>query len=187
MIGMNFDLSPEGQRLLATFQTLRKEKVAPRALEHDKTAPFPVDTFQDLHHAKLLELSIPTEYGGRDMRLHEEFLVEIMATEELSKACSATGQAFHNHSSALEVITALGTDAQKRRFFGEVVTQGAVTGGWASERTGKTLYDLKTRATPVDGDYLINGEKFFSTNSDGARWGRLFIPPDGHSLAEFRA
>ena len=185
MNGMNFELSLEGQRMLGTFQQLRKEKVAPRALKHDKAATFPVDTFQDLHHAKLLELSIPKEYGGRDMRLHKEFLVEVMATEELSKACSATGQAFHNHSSALEVITALGTDAQKRHFFGEVVTQGAVTGGWASERTGKTLYDLKTRATPVDGGYLVNGEKFFSTNSGGARWGMLFIPPDGRSLNEF--
>ncbi len=185
MIGMNFELSPEGQRILGTFQKLRKENVAPRALKHDKAATFPVDTFQDLPSAKLLELSIPKEYGGRDMRLHKEFLVEVMATEELSKACSATGQAFHNHSSTLEVITALGTDEQKRRFFGEVVAQGAVTGGWASERTGKTLYDLKTRATPVDGGYLVNGEKFFSTNSEGARWGMLFIPPDGHSLNEF--
>lgn len=185
MIGMNFELSPEGQRMLGTFQKLRKENVAPRALKHDKAATFPVDTFQDLHSAKLLELSIPKEYGGRDMRLHKEFLVEVMATEELSKACSATGQAFHNHSSALEVITALGTAEQKQRFFGEVVAQGAVTGGWASERTGKTLYDLKTRATPVDGGYLVNGEKFFSTNSGGARWGMLFIPPDGRSLNEF--
>lgn len=185
MTGMNFELSPEGRQILEPFQQLRREKVAPRALKHDKEATFPVDTFQDLHSHKLLELSIPKEYGGRDMRLHKEFLAEVMATEELCKACSATGQGFHNHSSGLEMITALGTEEQKRRFFGEVVNDGVVTGGWASERTGKTLYDLKTRATPTDGGYLINGEKFFSTNSGGARWGLLFIPPDGRSLNEF--
>jgi alkylation response protein AidB-like acyl-CoA dehydrogenase len=66
MTEMNFEPSPEGRRMLETFQQLRKENVAPRALKHDKAATFPVDTFQDLHREKLLELSIPKEYGGRD-------------------------------------------------------------------------------------------------------------------------
>lgn len=40
MTGMNFELSAEGQKVLQEFQQLRKEKVAPRALTHDRAATF---------------------------------------------------------------------------------------------------------------------------------------------------
>ncbi|MHB1956751.1 MAG: acyl-CoA dehydrogenase family protein [Sulfobacillus sp.] len=183
---INLELDGDGQRLLADFQEFRRTKVAPQALRHDREASFPIDVFADLHHAQLLELSVPREYGGRDVRLHNRFLLEVIAVEELSKACSATGQGYHNHNSAIEMITALGTEEQKKRFFGAVVKEGAVTGGWASERGGKTLLDLKTKATSVDGGYRINGEKFFYTNSGGARFGMLFIAPDGAPIDEFR-
>ena len=152
---INLELDGDGQRLLADFQEFRRTKVAPQALRHDREASFPIEVFADLHHAQLLELSVPREYGGRDVRLHNRFLLEVMAVEELSKACSATGQGYHNHNSAIEMITALGTEEQKRNFFSAVVNEGAVTGGWASERGGKTLLDLKTKATSVAGGYRI--------------------------------
>lgn len=54
--GMNFELDQESQRLLGAFQRLRMEKAAPRALQHDQEAAFPIENFQDLHAQKLLEL-----------------------------------------------------------------------------------------------------------------------------------
>lgn len=40
---LNFELDQDSQRILAGFQELRREKFAPRALEYDRQAAFPVE------------------------------------------------------------------------------------------------------------------------------------------------
>lgn len=185
MGGMNFELDDAGQEVLEKFRRIRREKVARRALGHDKSASFPLDNFQDLHAEGLLQLSIPAEFGGRDYRLGRDLLVEIMAVEELCKACSSTGQGFHNHNSGIEMILLLANEEQKARIFRELVDNCYIMGGWASERGGKNIAELSTRAKRVPGGYRINGQKFFSTNSAGAKWGILFVQPEGGSLEDF--
>jgi len=182
MSGMNFELDQEGQRLLAAFQEVRRQKVAPRALMHDRDATFPIENFADLHAQGLLGLSVPKAYGGCGAGLAGNFLLEIMAVEELSKACSSTGQGFHNHNASLEVIYVLGTDEQKERFSRDVVHNGSIHGIWASERGGKTVYDTQTKARKVAGGYIVNGEKFFSTNSGGATWFQVWACVEGLPL-----
>ncbi|HVB81511.1 MAG TPA: acyl-CoA dehydrogenase family protein [Candidatus Binataceae bacterium] len=183
MAGMNFDLD-EHEKVLAQFRELRRTKVGPRALQHDKEASFPIENFQDMHAAGLLGLSVQKAYGGYGAGLSSNFLLEIAVVEELSKGCSSTGQAFHNHNASLEVIYVLGSQEQQSRFCTDVVRNGSIHGVWASERAGKTVHDIKTRATKVKGGYVVNGQKFFSTNSGGATWFQVWACVEGKSLEE---
>ncbi len=179
--GMNFELDEEGQHLLEAFRELRQE-IAPRALRHDKEATFPQENFSDLHSRGLLALSVPRVYGGHGAGLAGNLLLEVMAVEELSKSCSSTGQGFHNHNASLEVVYVLGNEGQRERFFRDVVQNGSVHGIWASERGGKTVYDIKTKARRVDGGYVVDGKKFFSTNSGGATWFQVWACVEGYPL-----
>jgi alkylation response protein AidB-like acyl-CoA dehydrogenase len=184
MNDLNFELDESAQALLDRISELRKTRFSERALGHDKAATFPIENFHDLHDDKLLELSVARAYGGHGADLWGNFLLEIMAVEELSRGCSATGQGFHNHNSTLETINVLGNDEQRERFAREVVGNGAVLAVWASERGGKTVLDTKTKARQVDGGYIVNGEKFFSTNSGGATWFQVWACLEGKSLEE---
>ena len=181
MVGMNFELD-EHEKVLAQFRELRRTNVSRRALQHDREASFPVENFQDMHSAGLLGLSVKKGYGGYGAGLSSNLLLEITAVEELSKGCSSTGQAFHNHNASLEVLYVLGDEEQKRRFSVDVIRNGSLHGVWASERAGKTVHDIKTKATPVKGGYIVNGAKFFSTNSGGATWFQVWACVDGQSL-----
>ncbi len=185
MRGMNFDIDGPGREMLARFEKIRREKLAKRALVHDKAATFPLDNFRDLHAEGLLQLSIPKEFGGQDYRLGRNLLVEIMAVEELCKACSSTGQGFHNHNSGIEMILLLANEKQKVHICRELVENCYIMGGWASERGGKNIAELSTRAKRVPGGYRISGQKFFSTNSGGAKWGILFVQPEGGTIEDF--
>ncbi len=181
MAAMNLELE-EHREVLTQFQTLRRTKVGPRALRHDNEASFPKDTFQDMHNAGLLALSVQKAYGGYGAGLESNLLLEIAAVEELSKGCPSTGQAFHNHNASLEVIYILGSEDQKQRFSIDVVQHGSLHGVWASERGGKTVHDIKTRAAPVREGYVVNGRKFFSTNSGGATWFQVWACVEGKTL-----
>lgn len=161
--------------IIEEVRRFRQDVMPARAIKHDRAATFPSDNFADLHRMGLLGLAIPKEYGGRGFYIANRLLVEIMVVEELAKACSSTGQGFHNHVFPLEMIRMLGTEEQRRFFFTDVLDHGAVFGGWASEGPGrKTAFELKTKVRKVDGGYLLNGEKFFSTNSGGATWGQVW-------------
>jgi len=173
-------LNEDDHAIIEEVRQFRQEVMPARAIEHDREATFPSDNFADLHRMKLLGLSIPKEYGGRGYGLKNRLLVEIMVTEELSKACSSTGQGFHNHVFPLEMLWMMGTESQRKLFYKDVIDNGVVLGGWASEGPGnKTAFELKTRVKKIDGGYLLNGEKFFSTNSGGATWGQVWGHMDG--------
>lgn len=175
-------LADEDREIIEQVRRFRQEVMPARTIEHDRDATFPSDNFADLHRMKLLELSIPKEYGGRGYGLRNRLLVEIMVTEELSKACSSTGQGFHNHVFPLEMLWMIGNEEQQTLFYRDVIDNGAVIGGWASEGPGnKTAFEMKTRVKKVDGGYLLNGEKFFSTNSGGATWGQVWGHLDGEA------
>ena len=186
MSRLHLELDDDSTIYLERLSELRRERFAPRAVDYDKRAQFPAENFSDLHEENMLQVAIPAEYGGRDFRIGNRLVVETMAVEELCKGCSSTGQGFHNHNSAIEMIDKLGSNEQKQFLYKELLDNGFIMGGWASERGGKNIADLSTRATRVTGGYRVSGQKFFSTNSGGARWGILFVEADGGGIENFQ-
>jgi alkylation response protein AidB-like acyl-CoA dehydrogenase len=63
---------------------------------------------------------VPREYGGRGA----DPLTYAICLLEIARGCGATALTFNMHSNVLTFIDALGTPAQKRHYFGEVVERG---------------------------------------------------------------
>src|SRR5690349_16768984 len=113
-------LAPEQRALVERARTLARERFGPRAARYDAEAVFPFENYQDLHAAGLLALVVPRDYGG----LGADPLTYALCLLEIAKGDSSTALTFNMHSTVLTFLDALGTEQQKRRYFGEVVEQG---------------------------------------------------------------
>jgi alkylation response protein AidB-like acyl-CoA dehydrogenase len=87
----------------------------------------------------------------------------------------------HMHSTVLRFIAALGTEAQRRRYFDEVVRHGKLFGSWGSEpAVSLSRTFLMETAIRADGDgFVIDGIKYFCTMALGASYYMVWCAREG--------
>ena len=162
----HWPLSTEQWGIVERVATLASERFAPRAARYDAEASFPIENYRDLHAAGLLALTVPKAYGGLGL----DPLTYVLCLAEIAKGDSATALTFNMHSTVVTFIDQLGTEEQKRRYFGEVVEEGKLIASVGSEpgapQRGKIT--LQTRYRPVDGGYRVSGLKHFCSLGDSA-------------------
>jgi alkylation response protein AidB-like acyl-CoA dehydrogenase len=158
---------------------LTREKIAPRAARYDREAVNPVESWHDLWEAGFLAMSIPKEYGG--MGVDMPTYVAVLHT--IAKGCPSTAMTAHMHSTVMRFIDALGSEAQKRRYYAEVTERGKLFGSWGSEPAlslSRTLL-METTIRHRDGSYVVDGSKHFCTMTDGASYYLVWCALDGMS------
>jgi len=157
---MDLDVKPEQLAVVKRVAELRPE-FAQRAARYDAESSFPVENYAELSKAGLLGMTVPKEYGG----VGADWLTYALSMLEMAKGDSATALTFNMHAVILDFIAALGTDAQKKRWFREVVDHGKLFSSVTSEPQSsfRHKFVLSTRFKPVDGGYLLNGVKHFAS------------------------
>jgi alkylation response protein AidB-like acyl-CoA dehydrogenase len=145
---------------------LAGERFAARAARHDADASFPYENYADLHREGLLALAVPAAHGG----VGADAVTYVHALREIARACPATGLTFNMHSTVTGLIEALGTDAQKRRYFGEIVSDGKLIASITSEpeQSFRDRYVLNTVFRRVPGGWQVAGVKQFCSLGDAA-------------------
>ena len=164
---------------VATAARLARERLAPRAAEYDRDAKNPVDSWRDLWQEGLLGAAIPAAYGG--LGLDMPTYVAVIRT--LAQGCASTAMTVHMHSTVMRFIDAHATEAQKRRYFAEVVERGALFGSWGSEpAVSLSRTFLMETAIRADGDgWVIDGVKHFCTMALGASYYMVWCAVDGEA------
>lgn len=149
-------------------------EIARKAQYYDSEGRFPIENMRLLHRNGILGYCVPRRHGGLGGGPGGDMAIYARVIEDVSAACSSTGQAVAVHGTACATINLLGSKEQVRRFSEEVVSEGSVYGFFGSEPTqrftkdgGRPGYDAEVRRAP--GGWIANGQKFFSTNSMGAR------------------
>ena len=146
---------------------LARERFAARAAKYDAESSFPYENYADLHREKLIALKVPAAYGG----LGVDDVTYAHAMRELAHGCSATALTFNMHSTVTTFIAALGTEAQKRRWFDDVVKHGKLIASITSEpeQSFRDKFVLNTVFRPTgDGGYHVAGLKQFCSLGDAA-------------------
>ena len=159
-------LTDEQRAIIERAAALARERFAPRAARHDAEASFPYENYADLRRAGFLALTVPKEYGG----LGADPIAYAHALREIAKGCSATGLTFNMHSTVTTFVAALGTEAQKRRYFAAIVERGQLIASITSEpeQSFRDKFVLNTVFRKVPDGYHVAGVKQFCSLGDAA-------------------
>ncbi|UHQ96211.1 acyl-CoA dehydrogenase family protein [Natrinema halophilum] len=170
-------------------QTLRE-----RAPAVDKEATIPSENFELLGQNDMLILSAPENCGGYDIGFGgngRKEKVEIL--ERIASACSNTAQCLNTHLSALGTISLLGDEKQIERFANEIIERNTIFSYYGSEpdqefdteEGDRIKYD--TIVERNGDEWIIDGEKFFATNSLYADYHLVFaMEEDATDMSDLR-
>ena len=122
---------PDGQRaLVERVDELTRAKIAPRAAQ---LRPRGQESRGEL--ARSLARGHPRRRHPRRLRraAGSTWAPTSPCLRAIARGCANTAMTVHMHSTVMRFIDALGTEAQKRRYFAEVVDHGRLFGSWGSE------------------------------------------------------
>jgi acyl-CoA dehydrogenase len=153
----------EHEELRGSIRGFLERELAPHAPQWEQDRWFPNEVFLKLAAQGLLGLKYPVEYGGQGGDyLHDAVLVEELA--RIGSGGTAAGIGAHV-TIATPPIFKFGTEQQLQRYLVPAI-RGEQIGalGITEPHTGSDVAALRTRATPVDGGWVVSGEKTYITN-----------------------
>jgi alkylation response protein AidB-like acyl-CoA dehydrogenase len=120
-----------------------------------------------LHEAGWAGISWPKEYGGRGATLIEQaiFVGEAARLQTPSPA-NVLGLAMGG-----PVVIAHGTDEQKKRYLEPILNADEIwCQGFSEPESGSDLASLKTRAVLRGDEYVVTGQKVWTTFAHHSKW-----------------
>lgn len=104
----------------------------------------------------------PKRYGGQERSAMERYVI----VEEMLAVGAPVGAHWIADRQSGPLLLKLGTDAQRDRIL-PLITRGEVSFciGLSEPDSGSDLASLRSRATPVDGGWRLNGRKIWTTNA----------------------
>lgn len=164
---MNFELTKEQKMIKDMVRKFAENEVAPKAEYVDKTAEFPIETFQKMGELGLLGIPFSEKYGGSG----GDTVSYALAVEEIGRACGSTGLSY---AAAVSLGSApiyyFGTEEQKQKYLVPLASGDALGAfGLTEPNAGSDAGGTRTKAILDGDDYVINGEKSFITNAGFAK------------------
>jgi len=157
------ELTPEQEAFRKVVRDFAEQVIAPNAEAWDRDHHFPVDVVRQMGDLGLFGLPFPEEYGGSGA----DFTTLCLAIEELARV---------DHSMAITLsagvglgaspIFQFGTEEQKQRWLPELCA-GTKLGafGLTEPGGGSDAGATQTKAVLDGGEWVLDGEKTFITNS----------------------
>lgn len=168
----------EHQAVLAELTSLTGA-FARRADDYDRSATYPAEDFADLFSAGLHAPTVPRSHGGLGLGpLHGDTHGLWRMTTLLAAADLSLARCWEGHTNSLVLIDALGSEAQKARWFDGVVHRGDTWVAWSGEPRAPKPGEAARFGTTVrrEGDgWVVDGTKAFATSATGADWAILLV------------
>ena len=180
---LELELESDPRQLIDRVKVLAQEQFARRAAHYDQTATFPAEDFDDLFRAGLLAPVVPREYGGLGLGPYRGDVFTLwMMTKEIAKADLSLARCWEGHVNSLVLLDGMANQEQRSRWFEGVVTQGHKWVAWSGEPQARKPGEATrfgTTVKKVDGGYVVDGNKVFSTSAGGAQWAILLVNTAG--------
>jgi alkylation response protein AidB-like acyl-CoA dehydrogenase len=180
---MDFTSSPTLERTRDDFRTwlranLPDRETSKRLHEHGPVTAriqFLKDWQQRLYDGRWIAVHWPSEYGGRDASL----LDHLMVHEELVRAEAPPLINGPSISIFGPTLLVFGSAAQKQRYLPKLLSAEEVWClGFSEPNAGSDLASLRTRATREGDDWVLNGQKVWTTYANQADYCMFLVRTD---------
>ncbi len=171
-------LSEEERMLRDGTAAYAQEKLQPRVIEAYREAKTDPDIFAEMGEMGLLGATIPEEYGG----IGAGYVAYGLIAREVERVDSGYRSMMSVQSSlVMYPIYAYGSEEQRRKYLPKLAN-GTWIGcfGLTEPDAGSDPGGMKTRATKVDGGYVLNGTKMWISNSPIADVFVVWAKSDAH-------
>ncbi|MBY6264110.1 acyl-CoA dehydrogenase [Azospirillum sp. 412522] len=155
-----------------------QDRLQPRVISAFREERFDREIMTEMGELGLLGPTIPEEYGGPGVSSVAYGLV----AREVERVDSGYRSAMSVQSSlVMHPIFSYGSEEQKKKWLPRLAT-GELVGcfGLTEPDHGSDPNGMKTRATKVDGGYLLSGSKMWITNSPIADLAVVWAKSDAH-------
>ena len=155
-------------------------------LEENNPGPEPEDGLDEvmafrrewqlkLHAAGWAGISWPKEYGGRGATMIEQAIFVMEATlAQTPPPANVLGLAMGG-----PVVIAHGTEEQKQRYLEPILTAEEIwCQGFSEPESGSDLASLKTKAVKEGDEWVVTGQKVWTTYAQYAKWCMLVARTD---------
>jgi alkylation response protein AidB-like acyl-CoA dehydrogenase len=143
--------------------------------DDDEAFEFRRDWQRKLHEAGYAGLSWPEEFGGRGATLIEQAIFG----EELTRAKAPAPVNVLGLAMGGPVVIAHGTDEQKQRYLEPILSAEEIwCQGFSEPESGSDLASLKTKAVKSNGEWVVTGQKVWTSFAHKAKWCMLVARTD---------
>jgi alkylation response protein AidB-like acyl-CoA dehydrogenase len=155
-------LNATQQAITDSVREFAQERIRPHAQKFEKDRHYPPALFEELAALGLMGMTAPEDKGGTGA----DYVSYALALIEIAAADGALSTILSIQNSL--IVSGLlkdGTAEQQAHYLPELIA-GRMIGAFALTETdaGSDASAIRTRATQVDGGYLINGTKQFITS-----------------------
>ena len=169
---MDFDFSPEEQKFADEVEQWLVENHDPVVMDHTREnfsqladTPERRDFMKKLAKQGWLGMSWPKEYGGQEIEgVYEFILNEALsrhAAPQIGKGVGIIGKTLIRH----------GSEKLKQEFLPQILkAEVEFAVGYSEPQAGSDAANMQLKATKVDGGWLLNGQKMWTTSAHFADW-----------------
>ncbi len=181
---MDFNFTPEDEAFRKEFRAWL-DKNAPKDGKLAEADTFAEDDDSDwgrrvawckrLNEGGWLGIDWPKEYGGRGASI----LQSIVYHQELGRARAPLPYIGSGLSLIGPTLMHWGTEEQKRRFIPKILScEDIWCQGYSEPNSGSDLASLQTRAIEDGDDFVVNGQKIWTSSAQHADWIFLLVRTD---------
>ena len=175
---LNAQLTDEEKLVRDTAEGYAQERLQPRVTDAYLDENFDREIMHEMGELGLLGATVPTEYGGAGLNYVSYGLV----ARAVERVDSGYRSAMSVQSSlVMHPINTYGSEEQKRKYL-PGLARGELVGcfGLTEPDAGSDPGSMRTKATPVQGGYLLSGAKMWITNSPIADVFVVWAKSDAH-------
>jgi alkylation response protein AidB-like acyl-CoA dehydrogenase len=173
---MDLTLSPDEEAFRDELRAWLKDNQPGPEPSGDETGfQFRRDWQRKLYDAGWAGVSWPREYGGRGATLVEQAIFN----EELTRARAPALVNVLGLAMGGPTVIAHGTDEQKERYLQPILSADEIwCQGFSEPDSGSDLASLKTRAVRHGDEWVVSGQKVWTTLAHHAKWCMLVARTD---------
>jgi alkylation response protein AidB-like acyl-CoA dehydrogenase len=120
-----------------------------------------------LYRAGYMGLRWPREYGGQELSLEHE----LIRAEEFQRAKAPPLANTMGLTLCAPALLEFGSERQKQRFLSKILSADEIwVQGYSEPGSGSDLASLSTRAERSGDEWLVNGQKIWTTNGTHGDW-----------------